>query len=175
MSIVSTERVTQLKEADLSSLCDATEAAIRDGIGFNWTSPPAREVLEAYWRGVLVVPERLLFASRLNGTVAGTIQLVKPPASKQTTAFAATITNHFVAPWARHHGLAKALLQAAEEEANKLGFMVINLTVRGTQDAAIHLYEENGYQRWGIHPAYEYINGRLVDGHHFWKRLRDHP
>jgi ribosomal protein S18 acetylase RimI-like enzyme len=172
---IKTERITQLKQADMMSLCEATEAAIRDGIGFNWVTPPSREVLEAYWRGVLLVPERLLFAARLHGNLVATIQLVKPSPSKQTMAFAASISNHFVAPWARKHGLAKALLTTAEEEARHLGFTILNLTVRNTQEAAINLYVESGYIRWGEHPAFELINGKLVGGHFFYKQLKDAP
>jgi ribosomal protein S18 acetylase RimI-like enzyme len=172
---IKTERITQLKPADLTTLCEATEAAIKDGIGFGWTTPPSREILEAYWKGVLLVPERILFAVRLHGSLVGSIQLHKPPASKQSMAFAATITHHFITPIARGHGLAKALLEAAEAEANLLGFSVINLTVRETQQAAIKLYEESGYQRWGIHPAYESLQGQFVAGHFFYKKLKEAP
>ncbi len=166
------ERITALKSSDLASLCDATEAAIKDGLGFNWTSPPAREVLEAYWKGVLMIPERELFGVRLDGNMVGAIQLAKPPASRQTMAFAANITNHFVAPWARGHGLAVALLQAAEDEATQLGFSVVKLEVRATQETAIKLYEEHGYERWGILPDYEMVGGKMIAGHFFFKRLK---
>ena len=166
-----TEQLTELKHADLASLCEATEAAIKDGIGFNWTNPPAREVLESYWKGVLLVPQRDLFGARLDGNLVGSVQLVKPAPSKQTMAFSATITNHFVAPWARGHGLAVELLRMAEAEAKKQGFSVLTLTVRETQEAALRLYEEHGYKRWGILPYYEMVNGRMVSGHHFFKKI----
>lgn len=166
------ERITELKSSDLANLCDATEAAIKDGLGFNWTSVPAREVLEAYWKGVLLIKDRVLFGARLDGNLVGAIQLVKPPASKQSMAFAANITNHFMAPWARGHGLAVALLKAAEEEALQLGFTSLRLEVRATQETAIKLYEEHGYERWGILPDYERVNDTVYAGHFFFKRLK---
>lgn len=165
------DKLTEFKNADLDDLCQATEDAIRDGIGFNWIAPPSRETLEAYWKGVLVVPERVLFGGRLDNTLACSVQLIKPPPSKQTSAFAALLEAHFVAPWARGHGLAKALLQAAEREAGKLGFSMLRLSVRATQEAAIRLYEENGYVRWGVLPAYEFVNGQMLAGHFFYKNL----
>lgn len=166
------ERITELKSSDLANLCDATEAAIKDGLGFNWTSVPSREVLEAYWRGVLLIKDRELFGARLDGNLVGAVQLVKPPASRQSMAFAANITNHFMAPWARGHGLAVELLKAAEEEARQLGFTVLKLEVRGSQENAIKLYEEHGYQCWGILPEYEMVNGTLYSGHFFFKRIK---
>lgn len=171
MSIKTTERITSLKHADLASLCEATEEAIRDGIGFNWNTCPSREVLESYWKGVLLVPERELFGIRLDGNLVGAIQLVKPPASKQMEAFRATINNHFIAPWARGHGLAVTLLQTAEAEARRHGFSIITLSVRETQERAITLYEEHGYVRWGTLPCYESVGGKMLGGHFYYKQL----
>jgi len=48
---------------------------------------------------------------------------------------------------------------------------VLRLNVRATQEAAIKLYEENGYQCWGILPAYEFVNSRMIPGHYFYKNL----
>ena len=70
------ERVTEFLGPDLHDLCDAAEAAISDGGGFGWLKPPPRHVMETYWKGVLLVPERDLFVARLDRTVAGSAQLV---------------------------------------------------------------------------------------------------
>lgn len=168
---IAVEHVTKLKGGDLEDLCTATEVAIRDGIGFNWLTPPSTDVLESYWRGVLVVPERTLFVGRLDGVIAGSVQLLKPGPTKQSTAFSCTIENHFVAPWARGHGLARALLSAAEEEARAEEFSVIRLSVRETQDAAINLYKAAGYAEWGVLAKYEELGGRFVAGHFFAKDI----
>lgn len=168
---IKVEKITEFKHSDLADLVQATEDAIRDGIGFNWVIPPGRDILETYWKGVLVVPERVLFVGRLDNTIAGAIQLVKPGISKETTAFAATTEAHFVAPWARGHGLAKALLQLAEREARNLGFSVMKLSVRETQEAAMKLYEECGFTRWGMLPCYEFVNGKMIAGHFYYKQI----
>ncbi|MEI7669054.1 MAG: GNAT family N-acetyltransferase [Pseudomonadota bacterium] len=172
MADIKVSEITEFNSSDLEDICLATEDSIREGIGFNWISPPSRDVLESYWRGVLVVPERTLFAGRLEGTLAASIQLIKPPPSKQTTKFNATLGYHFVAPWARGHGLAKALLQAAEEEAKNCGFSVISLNVRETQEAALKLYHESGYIRWGIMPYYEMVGEAMIAGHYFYKNIK---
>lgn len=165
------ERKTAMTDAELSELCQATEDAIRDGIGFNWMAPPMRETLESYWKGVMMVPSRTMLVGKLDNAIAGSIQLVRPSKSKETSAFAANIEAHFVAPWARGHGLAKMLLDAAEREAAKEGFSVINLSVRETQERALSVYREHGYVEWGTMPYYEYVNAGMVSGHHFYKKL----
>ncbi len=165
------ERITEFRHADLSEMVQATEDAIREGIGFNWVLPPGKDVLETYWKGVLVVPERVMFAARIEGTLAGSIQLLKPGQSKETSSFCVAVEGHFIAPWARGHGLAKMLLEAAEREARSQGFSVLRLSVRETQDAAIKLYEENGYICWGVLPFYEFVNAKMLGGRFYYKNL----
>lgn len=165
------EKISEFRHSDLSDLVQATEDAIREGIGFNWVLPPGRDILETYWKGVLVVPQRVLLGGRLDGTLAGSIQLVKPGVTKETSSFATTIEAHFVAPWARGHGLAKALLQAAERQARADGFSVLKLSVRETQEPAIQLYEESGYVHWGTLPTYEFVNAKMVAGRFYYKNL----
>ena len=74
----SVEMLTEFGPNDLQDLSDATETAIEDGGGFGWVSLPPRETLEAFWRGVLLIPERDLFVGRLDGVIAGSCQIQKP-------------------------------------------------------------------------------------------------
>ncbi len=171
MTSVTAERINKFRRADLNDLCDATEPAIRDGNGFGWLVPPPRARLEAFWRGVLVVPERELFVGRVDGAIAGSAQLVKPTPNQEARGFAATLSTHFVAPWARGHGLARALIEAVENAARAGNFEVLNLDVRETQKAAIRLYETCGYQRWGTLPSYARVDGRMIAGHFYVKKL----
>src|SRR5204863_7817937 len=77
------ERVTEFTDEDLHALCEATSAAIIDGGGFGWVTPPGRLALETYFRGVLLVPERELFVARLNGSAVGSAHLVRPPRNNE--------------------------------------------------------------------------------------------
>ena len=165
------ERIRAFDGSDLEDLCEATVAAIEDGGGFGWVKAPARQVLENYWNGVLLVPERSLFVARLNGTICGSVQLVIPPRNNEAQAFAAQLTSNFLAPWSRGHGLARRMIEAVEEGAQKAGFAILNLDVRATQEAAIGLYETMGFQRWGTHPAYARVDGKVIPGHYYFKRL----
>jgi len=160
-----------LTPADLHDLCDAAEAAIIDGGGFGWLSPPPRQTLEAFWRGVLLIPERELFVSRLDGVIAGSCQIHRPPRNNEAQGFACSLTTSFVAPWARGHGLARRLVEIAEAYARDEGFRLLNLDVRETQRAAIRLYETLGFTRFGEHPHYAFVNDRYVTGYFYFKEL----
>lgn len=166
------ERITEFTEDDLHALCEATSAAIIDGGGFGWVNPPGIMALETYFRGVLLVPERELFVARLNGMIVGSAHLVRPPRNNEAQSHAAQLMHAYIAPYARGHGLARSLTMGVEERARELGYHVLNLDVRETQEAAIRLYESLGFERWGVHPDYAFVRGQTVRGFFYTKRLR---
>ncbi len=166
------EKVTHgLSENDLNDLCDATDAAIEAGGGFGWVQLPSREILERFWQGVIAMPARSLLVARLDGIICGTCQLVRPPANNEAQRHALQLTGHFVAPWARGHGLARLLVAEAEKIARQDDYSVINLDVRETQKAAIALYENMGYHLVGTHPYYARIDGAFIAGRYYTKAL----
>ncbi len=172
MADTKVEIAEKLKGRNMVELCDATEAAIGEGGGFGWLTPPPRQIQESYWSGVLLVPGRTLFVGRLDGVVAGSAQLVRPGRNNEAQAAACTLTTAFVAPWARGHGLARMLTEAVEDAARKDGFGMINLDVRETQDPAIAMYEGMGYIHWGSHPHYARLaDGSWVPGRFYYKIL----
>jgi ribosomal protein S18 acetylase RimI-like enzyme len=171
---VTVERLTQYSGTDLDDLCEATESAIQEGGGFGWLKVPARQVLENYWKGVLLVPERRLVVGRLDGVVAGSVQLSRAPRNNEAQAVAGTVSGLFVAPWARGRGIGHGIIRELEAMARELGLVVLNLDLRDTQRAAIRLYESLGYRRWGTHPAYAQVDDGIVPGHYYYKRL-DEP
>jgi ribosomal protein S18 acetylase RimI-like enzyme len=165
------EIATSLEPHDLEDLCEATNAAIIEGGGFGWIASQDRAVLARHFRGVLLVPDRVLFLARLDGVVVGSSQLVRPTRNNEAQAFAAQLTHAYIAPYARGFGLARALVARVEDYAAAQGFRVLNLDVRETQARAIALFESLGYVRWGTHPAYARVDGRTVAGHHYYKLL----
>ncbi len=171
--VLGVERATVLPDDDLQALCEAADAGIIEGGGFGWVNPPGRSALESYFRGVLLMPERLLFVARLDGIIVGSAQLVRPPRNNEAQAFAANLMHSFVAPYARGHGLARLMTRRVEDAARALGFQILNLDVRETQAPAIRMYEGLGFQRWGEHPAYARVDGKVVRGLFYCKRLRD--
>lgn len=169
------KKAEKLSKRRLRELCEAAELAIEDSAGFGWVRAPDRDAFERYWRGVVMVPERTLFVAQLDGVIAGSVQLVSAPPQKEAWALACLIDTHFVTPWARGHGLARLLMQAAEDEARSRDLKVVNLSVRETQEAAIKLYEGLGFERWGRHPLYAIIDGKEIAGLYYCKRLEPLP
>lgn len=165
------EHVTSLSQSDMNDLCDATDEAIKDGGGFGWVKLPSRDILERFWTGVLAMPTRDLFVARLDGVICGTAQLIQPARNDEARAHVVHLTTNFIVPWARGYRLAKMLLEEVEKSAQASGFSVINLDVRETQEAAIKLYESNGYQKFGTHPNYAKIDGKTIQGFYYSKEI----
>jgi ribosomal protein S18 acetylase RimI-like enzyme len=169
---VAVAKLTRFTGTDLEDLCVATEASIEEGGGFGWVRTPPRDLLEKYWRGVILVPDRALFIGRLDGVVVGSAQLIRHPRNNEAQGFSAQLMSAFVAPWARGYGLARGLVTAVEQHAREAGVEILNLDIRETQKAAIHLYESRGYIRWGTHPAYAKVGTQIIPGYYYYKRLK---
>lgn len=167
--------VKSLNEMELEDLCDTTVETMRDTSGFNIGTqaidPIEKAKLMSYWEGVLLVPERRLIIGRLDGTIAGSVQIIIPSPNNHTSQFACSIDNHFVAPWARGYGLSNLLLEHAEIEAKKLGISVVKLSVRETRPAAIAVFEKRDYIKWGVLPKYELDQGKIVAGYFYYKEI----
>ena len=171
-AVLTVERATEFTVDDLNALCEATAAAILEGGGFGWVNAPERQVLERYFRGLLLVPERELFIGRLDGVIVGSVQLARPPRNNEAQSFAANMMHLFIAPFARGHGVGRMMVQRVEDGARALGYQVLNLDVRETQPAALRMYESLAYTRWGEHPAYARVSGQIVRGFYYYKQLR---
>lgn len=168
---VTCETARTLTQADLADLCKATEAAILDGGGFGWLSPPPRARLEQYWQGLLLVPGRHLFLARLDGVVAGALQLWESPRNMESQAAVCQLQSGFAAAWARGYGIGRGLMTHGIDAARTLGMHAVKLDVRATQTNAIKVYEAMGFQRWGTMPRYAEVEGKWVEGHYFYLDL----
>ena len=162
---------TKLNKVDLQELCDATEEAIIGGGGFGWISPPSLKMLQNYWKGVLLIPERVLIVGKLDNVIAGSVQLIKPAKNNEAQSHSCILSTFFFAPWARGFGLAKAVFQKAELKAKQDGFKVMNLEVRETQHRAIQLYEQAGFIKSGVNPKAVLVNDRYIAGYYYYKEL----
>mgnify|MGYP001558001636 CR=1 FL=1 len=165
------EQIESFSGNDLAELCDLATDAIIDGDGFLWVKPPPLRILENYWNGVLMVPERALFLARLDGRIAGTAQLMRPSLNNESGAFAAQITTLIIAPWARRHGLARGLMLQLQEVAKARNYTTLDLDVGADRIAAIHLFEALGFVRWGEKQRYARIHGRYISGYYYSKYL----
>lgn len=170
--MIEVKRLKIFEKGELEELTIATMDAIDEGIGFGWISKPPKNKVKEYWKGVLLVPNRWLFVGKYKGVISGSIQVVTLSSTNEAAIFRVFIDTHFVATWARGHGLAKLLLEAAEKECKKKNFSHVILDVRETQLRAINLYEQLGFKLWGKLPAYHKLsNGNMVSGNFYYKCL----
>ena len=102
----------------------------------------------------------------------GTLQLIFHPPNDEVQQNIANIKSHFVAPWARGFGLAKAMIDKAESIGLEYGAKCAHLDVRETQEAAIKLFESKGYSKWGTNPFYALVNGKNIKGYYYFKKLK---
>ncbi len=168
---ISVETLTKLSEVDLADLCNITEQAISAGGGFGWLRVPTREVLNNYWNKITDDKLLNLVVGRLNGVIAGTLQLSYEAPNIESRKNIAQIKRHFVAPWARGYGLAKSMIDFSEQKAKEDNIKSIQLAIRETQDAAVQLFSNKDYKVWGQNPYYAFINGSFIKGIYFYKNL----
>ena len=168
---ISVENLKLLNDVDLADLCNITEQAISAGGGFGWIRVPRREILDNYWKQIIGEKLNNLIVGRLNGVIAGTLQLSFEAPNIESRKNIAQIKRHFVAPWARGYGLAKSMIDFSEQIAKEENIKSIQLSVRETQEAAVQLFTNKNYLRWGENPYYAFINGSFVKGIYFYKNL----
>ena len=166
------EILKSISDIDLADLCNITEQAIKAGGGFGWLKSPPREILNKYWKGLVVVQHRILIVGRLNKAIAGTLQLGLQPPNNEAQKNITNITSHFVAPWARGYGLAKNMIDYSELVAKENGASCVQLDIRETQDAAIQLFTSTGYEQWGENPNYAGVDGKVIKGLYFYKNIQ---
>lgn len=172
---VTAEILQSFNSIDLEDISDASMETMKETLGFNIGTQTARmqsrESIVSYWEGVLLVPDRILVVGRVDGAIAGSLQILKPTNNNHISPFACSIDNNFVAPWARGLGLSNVMLELTEKEAKKHDYSLIKISVRETRLAAIKVFERRGYVKWGTLPKYELDQGKVVAGHFYYKEL----
>ena len=168
---ISVDTINNLSKVDLADLCNITEQAISAGGGFGWLRVPTREILNQYWNEITDDKLLSLIVGRLNGVIAGTLQLSYEAPNIESRKNIAQIRRQFVAPWARGYGLAKTMIDFVENKAKEENVKSLQLAVRETQQAAIKLFSSKDYKIWGENPYYAFINGSFVKGIYFYKNL----
>ena len=169
---IAVDNLKEILNTDLADLCGVTEQAIRAGGGFGWLSIPPRDTLKKYWNGLVLIKSNRLIVGRLNGTIAGALQISFQPQNNEAQKNIAKIQSHFVAPWARGYGLAKAMIDQAIKISKENNKQSIQLDIRETQSAAIQLFERKGFVKWGENPSYAFINGNRIKGYYYYKDLK---
>ena len=127
--MIEVKKIQFFDKGELEELTSATMNAVDEGIGFGWTTKPPKNKVKEYWKGVLLVPNRWLFIGKYKGVISGSIQVVISSSANEAALFRISIDTHFVATWARGHGLAKLLIESVEKECKQNNYTHVLLDV----------------------------------------------
>lgn len=140
---------------DLERLGEVLHACVHAGASVSFVLPFSREEARAFWQEQVLpaveAGKRRVVLARVAGEIVGTVQLdlATPPNQPHR----AEVKKLLVHPEARRRGIARALMQAVEEEARAEGRTLLTLdTVTG--GAAERLYRSLGYVAAGGIPGY---------------------
>jgi acetyltransferase len=158
-------RVEPITEAQLSSCRAALVALLRDvvdgGASVGFLPPLAETEAGAYWDSVAGAlrggGRRLWIARGPGGDIIGTVQL--DLAGQVNGRHRAEVIRLMVHQGARQQGVGRALMEAAETEASRLGRTTLVLDTR-QGDPSERLYRKLGWQLGGTIPRY----ARSADG-----------
>ncbi|WP_028610812.1 GNAT family N-acetyltransferase [Paenibacillus harenae] len=142
----------------LDELSELLIQVVDDGASIGFIPPLNRSEAAGYWEKVLS-PEVILFAAYIDGQIVGSVQLQL--CMKQNGDHRAEIAKLMTHPSYRRNGIARALMQTAEEKAKQEGRSLLVLDTR-EGDPSNHLYASMDYVKAGQIPDYaKSANGEL--------------
>jgi ribosomal protein S18 acetylase RimI-like enzyme len=162
--------VQALNEALIDTLTRLLIDVVADGASIGFLPPLAYQEAVAYWNSVLQ-DSVVLWIAEKDGVPVGTVQLHL--STKANAAHRAEIAKLMVHPSGRRLGLARQLMQAAEEEALRQSRTLLVLDTR-VGDPSNKLYESIGFVEAGVIPGYaQSADGHLHATRFYYKAL--HP
>jgi hypothetical protein len=93
---ISVDLLSSINKVDLADICNITEQAIKAGGGFGWLRVPTRDILTDYWTKRTNDKDSKLIVGRLNGVIAGTLQLAYEAPNIESRKNIARIRRQFV-------------------------------------------------------------------------------
>ena len=158
-------------KAVIGELADVLADCVDGGASVSFMLPFSHSDAATFFEKIIASVARgetVLVAARLNGRIAGTVQLGldMPPNQPHR----ADIRKLLVHRSARKHGIGAALMARAEAEAKARGRTLLVLdTASGDAE---RLYARSGWQRVGVVPDYAmWPGGGFCDTTFFWKKL----
>lgn len=140
-------------EAALDGLAEVLHASVLEGASVGFVLPFAVAEARRFWegqRGAVPAGDKRILVAREGGRILGTTTLIvgMPQNGRQRGEIAKVLVH----PAARRRGLARRLMQAAEDLARAEGRRTLVLDTAGA--AAEQLYLAMGWQVVGIVPNY---------------------
>jgi GNAT superfamily N-acetyltransferase len=145
------------------ALAEILHACVHTGASVGFVLPFTLDQARAFWDQIgasLAAEQRHVLVARLDGRIAGTVQLVFAP--QHNARHRAEVAKMLVHPDARRKGIASSLMQAAEIAARQRGLRLLTLDTATGREAE-PLYQGLGYALTGVVPSYaEDVTGGLI-------------
>ena len=158
---------------DRPALVAVLTDSVDGGASVGFLPPLDAGEADRYWQGVEAAIERgsrRLWVVRESGAIIGTVQLdleTRPNGSHR-----AEVMKLMVHSLHRRQGIGRGLMQAAEEDARRLGRTTLVLDTR-EGDPSERLYRSMGWVRAGVIPRYARSAGGALDATAFYFKLLD--
>ena len=153
-------------------LAELLQDAVDNGASVGYLAPLSAEEAASYWAPLIAAldpAQRLLMVAEVDGTIAGTVQLVlegRPNGNHRAEVAKLLVHTDF-----RRRGVATALIHALEREARTAGRTLLVLDTQSGEPAEA-LYFARGYTRTGTVPGYaRNPDGRLAPTSFMYKVL----
>jgi GNAT superfamily N-acetyltransferase len=158
--------------AAIPDLCEVLADCVNGGASVGFMQPYTSADAEPYWRGVAEAVAHgatLLFVADVDGKVVGTVQVGAAQMPNQP--HRGDLKKLLVHRSARGHGLARLLMDMAEQEAARRGKTILVLDTATGSDAEA-IYPRLGWERVGVIPDYAlWPEGGLCATTLFYKRV----
>jgi GNAT superfamily N-acetyltransferase len=139
---------------EIETLSEVLVDCVESGASLGFMLPYSLEEARSFWRDVaeaVRVGVTTHIVARLDGEIVGTVQLGLAPKPNQT--HRADVMKLLVHRKARGKGISRQLMDRLEQEAVKLGRVVLVLDTATGSDAEA-IYERFGWSRVGVIPNY---------------------
>jgi GNAT superfamily N-acetyltransferase len=155
--------------ADVRSLALLLLDAIADNAGVSFMPGLSQRDAEGWWRSVLSADRTVVLVARDGRDIVGTVQLQASWAPNQP--HRADVAKLIVHRSARRRGIARALMEALEQQARRAGYTLLLLDTR-KGDHPEKLYVSMGWVRVGDVPNFALNpDGSLCTTVFYYKQL----
>lgn len=150
-------------QQQLNDLSALLQACVAEGASVGFTDAADQQVIRHFWQQripALAAGESQLFVARQQETLLGTVMINF--SAMPNGRHRAEIGKLLVHPQARRQGIARALMQRAEQQARAEGKTLLVLDTR-SGDVASDLYRSLGWQVAGSIPFYAESTAGVLD------------
>lgn len=150
-------------QPQLGELTAVLQACVTDGASVGFIDAEDEEVMTRFWQqriAGLADGDSELFVARQHGRIVGTVIL--NGSAMPNGRHRAEISKLLVHPQARRQGIARELMQRAEQQARAQGKTLLVLDTR-SGDVASDLYRSLGWQVAGSIPFYAESTAGVLD------------